>query len=245
MKKLIISLIIALLIFGLGFALFTIFYDQAVLIRRGTIYRVGVKDKAVALTFDDGPSPEWTPRVLDALKRAGVKATFFMIGEYVERYPEVAKRVVREGHEIGNHTYDHHVLIYYTMNELEREILAAEGAIKKVTGRKTVYFRPPKALITAAEKNKIKEMGYKIILWTLNSKDWVTFDDKYIIRYIMRRVRPGDIILFHDAGGFFSTEGGDRSETVNTIPRLVEKLKEKGYKCITITELLKMGKNGE
>ena len=125
------------------------------------------------------------------------------------------------------------------------EILAAEGAIKKVTGIKTIYFRPPKALITAAEKKKIKEMGYKIILWTLNSKDWVTFDDKYIIRYIMRRVRPVDIILFHDAGGFFSTEGGNRNETVKTIPRLVEKLKDRGYKCVTITELLKMEKRGE
>ncbi len=245
MKKLIISLIIILLISGLGFALFTIFYDQAVIVRRGTIYRAGVEGKAVALTFDDGPSPEWTPQVLDALKQAGVKATFFMIGEYVEKYPEIAKRVVREGHEIGNHTYDHHVLIYYTMDELEREILAAEGAIKRVAGIKTIYFRPPKAWITAAEKKKIKEMGYKVVLWTLNSKDWVTFDDKYIIRYLMHRVRPGDIILFHDGGGVFSTEGGDRSETVNTIPRLVEKLKDRGYRCVTISELLKMEKKGE
>lgn len=245
MKKIIISLIVVLLILGLGFALFTIFYDQAVIVRRGTIYHAGVEGKAIALTFDDGPSPVWTPQVLDALKKAGVRATFFMIGEYVEKYPEIAKRVIREGHEIGNHSYDHHVLVYYTMDELEREILAAQGAIKRVTGIKTTYFRPPKAWLTAAEKKKIKEMGYKIILWTLNSKDWVTFDDKYIIRYLMRRIRPGDIILFHDGGGVFSTQGGNRTETVNTIPRLVEKLKDRGYRCVTVSELLKMEKKGE
>jgi peptidoglycan/xylan/chitin deacetylase (PgdA/CDA1 family) len=84
-------------------------------------------------------------------------------------------------------------------------------------------------------------MGYKVVLWSLNSKDWVNFDDKYIIRYIESNVRPGDILLFHDSGGVFSTEGGNRQETVKTIFRLVEKLGEKGYRFVTITELLKHG----
>jgi peptidoglycan/xylan/chitin deacetylase (PgdA/CDA1 family) len=88
-------------------------------------------------------------------------------------------------------------------------------------------------------------MGYKVILWSLNSKDWVTFDDKYIIRYLVKRTRPGDIILFHDSGGAFSIEGGDRHETVLTIPRLVEKLKEKGYKFVTVSELLAKGENNQ
>ncbi|MFH1198985.1 MAG: polysaccharide deacetylase family protein [Candidatus Omnitrophota bacterium] len=238
MKKIIIILTSIALLSGLGSAFFTIFFDQAVIVRRGTIYRQKTEEKVVALTFDDGPSAVWTPQILDALNKAGIKATFFMLGEHVLKYPDVARRVAEEGHEIGNHTQDHHVLVYYTPQELEKEIKDAESAIKKVTGVTTKYFRPPKAWVTDEEKKKIKEMGYETILWSLNSKDWVTFDDKYIIKYIMHNVRPGDIILFHDSGGTFSTEGGDRHETVLAVGRLAEKLREKGYRFATITELL-------
>ncbi len=241
-KKLIISLAVILTIAAFFIALFTIFFDQAVLVRKGTIYRVPAAEKVVALTFDDGPSPEWTPKVLDELKKAGVKATFFMLGKNVEKYPEIVKRVVAEGHEVENHTYNHHVLIYYKMDELEKEIRDTEKAIKDITGYSTKYFRPPKAWLTGGEKRKIKEMGYEIVLWTLNSKDWVSFHDKQITQYILYRIRPGDIILFHDSGAVFSTEGGNRKQTVRTIPRLVRKLKEKGYSFVTINELISKGK---
>ncbi|MDD5653687.1 MAG: polysaccharide deacetylase family protein, partial [Candidatus Omnitrophica bacterium] len=235
----IIILSILAFLIALGVALFTIFFDQAVLVRKGTIYRVPESKKLVAITFDDGPSPVWTPQILDALKKANIKATFFMIGEHVLKYPEIARRVAAEGHEIGNHTFDHHVLIYYKMDELEKEVNEGEAVIKQVTGVTTNYFRPPKAWLTNSEKKKLKEMGYQVILWSLNSKDWVTFDDKYMIRYLVHHIHPGDIILFHDAGGVFSTEGGDRHETVLTITRLAEKLRDRGYEFVTISELLK------
>ena len=237
-KKISLIFISCVVISCVSFVVLSLFFDEAVLVRKGTLYHVKVQDKVVALTFDDGPSPVWTPKILDELKKAGIKATFFMVGNHVERYPEVTRRVLAEGHEIGNHTYDHHVLLYYKMDELEKEIKGAETAIKNATGQTTVYFRPPKAWLTSAEKQKIKEMGYKIILWSLNSKDWVTFHDKQITSYILRHIRPGDIILFHDSGGAISTEGGDRSQTVKTIPRLVKKLKEQGYRFVTISELL-------
>ncbi|MDD5618321.1 MAG: polysaccharide deacetylase family protein [Candidatus Omnitrophica bacterium] len=237
-KKIILSSVIVLAIAAFAVALFTVFFDQAVLVRKGTIYRVGGLNKVVALTFDDGPSPEWTPKILDELKKAGIKATFFMLGENVARYPEIARRVAEEGHEIENHTYDHRVLIYYKLDELEKEVKEAEAIIKSVTGQTTRYFRPPKAWLTGAEKKKLKEMGYGIVLWTLNSKDWVNFHDKQITSYILRNIMPGDIILFHDSGGVFTTEGGDRSQTVKTIPRLVRKLREKGYSFVTIDELI-------
>ena len=91
------------------------------------------------------------------------------------------------------------------------------------------------------ERKELEKIGYKVVLWSLNSKDWVTFDDKYIRNYLLKNVRPGDIILFHDSGGAFSLEGGDRKETVLVIARLVEQLKEKGYRCVTISELLEKG----
>ncbi|MDD5097798.1 MAG: polysaccharide deacetylase family protein [Candidatus Omnitrophica bacterium] len=236
--RIILSLSLVLLVVLAG-AAFCIFFDEAVFNRKGTIYRVNSSEKLVALTFDDGPSPVWTPKILDELKAAGVKATFFMLGEHVARYPDVARRVVNEGHEIGNHTYDHHVLLYYTMKELEDELNYADRVIKGVTGVETKYFRPPKAWLTKEEKVEVNAMGYQVILWSLNSKDWVTFHDKQITSYILRRIRSGDIILFHDSGGAFTAEGGDRSQTVKTIPRLVKKLKERGYKFVTITQLLK------
>ncbi|MDD5156324.1 MAG: polysaccharide deacetylase family protein [Candidatus Omnitrophica bacterium] len=242
-NKIIIVVAASIVFVVLGIAAFTVFYDQAVLVRKGTLYRLASSDKVVALTFDDGPSPVWTPKILDALKKADVKATFFMLGEHVEKYPQIAKRVAEEGHEIGNHTYDHHVLIYYKPEELLKEIKDAERVIQKATGKTTIYFRPPKAWLTAQEKKEIKELGYKIILWSINSKDWVTFDDKYIVKYIARNIQPGDIILFHDSGGVFSTEGGDRRETVSTIPRLAEKLRQMGYRFVTISELLELEKS--
>ncbi|MDD5196764.1 MAG: polysaccharide deacetylase family protein [Candidatus Omnitrophota bacterium] len=226
------------IILAVIFFVISLFFDEAVLVRKGTFYRAQRADKVVALTFDDGPSPIWTPQVLDELKKAEVKATFFMLGSHVERYPAIARRVLAEGHEIGNHTYDHHVLIYYKMEELEKEIQEAEDAIKAVTGQSPRYFRPPKAWLSSREKKKIEEMGYKIVLWSLNSKDWVTFHDKQITSYILKRIQPGDIILFHDSGGVFTAEGGNRAQTVKTIPRLVRKLKERGYRFVTISELM-------
>lgn len=218
--------------------LFTVFFDQAVIVRKSTIYRVNTDEKIIALTFDDGPSPVWTPQILDELKEAGIKATFFMAGKHVERYPEVARRVALEGHEIENHGYDHKVMVYYKTDELKKEISDTEKIIKDVTGQTAGYFRPPKAWLTDAEKRIIKEMGYGVVLWSLNSKDWVTFHDKQITSFILRHIRPGDIILFHDSGGVFGTEGGDRRQTVKTIPRLARKLKERGYRFVTISELL-------
>src|SRR3989338_5291924 len=111
------------------FVLVSIFFDQALLTRRGTIYRIKTAGKKIALTFDDGPSPVWTPLILDELKKAGIKATFFMIGHHVKKYPEIAQRVAQEGHEIGNHGYAHTVILYYTPTEVEEEIKYTEHVI--------------------------------------------------------------------------------------------------------------------
>ena len=155
-KKIIFFVILAVLIIIIAAILFTVFFDQAVITRRDTIYHVASSEKVVALTFDDGPSPKWTPQILDVLKEGQAKATFFMLGEHVEKYPEVARRVASEGHEIGNHTYDHHTLIYYKAPELEKEINDAQAAIFKATGLTTKYFRPPKAWLTENEKKILR-----------------------------------------------------------------------------------------
>ncbi len=245
-KKLILFSSLGVFLIVLAFASFTVFFDQAVIVRRDTIYRVPASENAVALTFDDGPSPVWTPQILAVLKEANVKATFFMIGEHVREYPDVARRVAEEGHEIGNHSYDHHGIFYYKPEELDKEVGEAEKIIKTVTGIKTKYFRPPKAWLTAQEKKQLKDLGYETVLWSLNSKDWVTFDDRYIVNYILHHIQPGDILLFHDSGGVFKPEGGNRSETIKAVSRLIEKLRQRGYRFVTISQLLELRvKNGK
>lgn len=237
-KKLLFFSLLLLFLIALALGLFTVFFDQAVIVRRDTIYRVPSKEKVVALTFDDGPSPVWTPQILAVLKLANVQATFFMIGEHAQEYPEIARSVAEEGHEIGNHTYDHHGVFYYKPEELSKEVEEAEKIIKSVTGIETKYFRPPKAWLTRQEKKQLKSMGYETVLWSLNSKDWVTFDDRYIVKYILHHIQPGDILLFHDSGGVFKPEGGNRKETIKAVRLLIEKLKERGYRFVTISQLL-------
>lgn len=235
--RIILFLIIFLILTTIAFC---VFFDQAIFTRNGTIYKINTQDKVIALTFDDGPSSIWTPQILNILKEHNVKATFFMIGKHVEKYPEIVKRIAQEGHEMGNHTYLHHVLIYYTDDELQLELSHTKSLIEKITGKSVELFRPPKAWLTTNEKEYIKNMGYKTILWNLNSKDWVTlFSEDYIIKHLTKKIRPGSIILFHDSGGIFSIEGGNRSNTIKSVLRLINELKSKGYKFLTVSELLK------
>ncbi|HBO96697.1 MAG TPA: chitooligosaccharide deacetylase [Candidatus Omnitrophica bacterium] len=215
-----------------------VFFDHSVLTRHGTIYRGKTSRKIVALTFDDGPAPVWTPQILDELKKADVKAAFFMVGHHVQKYPDIARRVAREGHTIGNHGYAHSVILYYTPAEIEEEIKYTEHVIREVTGKTTTMFRPPKAWLRDSTKDKIRSMGYEVVLWSLNSKDWVGFPHRWIVRYLAARVRGGDILLFHDSGNIFAREGGDRSQTVRAVALLIKILREKGFSFVTLEEMM-------
>ena len=239
-RKKIIVAAIAIFITGILLVVVMIFFDEAILMRQGTFYQGHTREKVVALTFDDGPSEVWTPRILDVLRNEDVKATFFLIGNHVTKYPDIVRRIAAEGHDIGNHTNRHPLLYFLDGGALKKEIATCQKAIRETTGVTTNLFRPPKAWLTPHEKRKIQRWGYRIILWTLNSKDWVEFDAKYIVRFIVKNVQPGDIILFHDSGGAFRSEGGGRQETVIALQKTISKLREQGYRFVTITELLKM-----
>src|SRR3989338_8081551 len=220
------------------FGCFCVFFDQAVLTRQETTYHVRTSKKIAALTFDDGPSPVWTPKILDELKKADIKATFFMVGHHVQKYPDIARRVAREGNGIGNHGYAHSVILYYTPAEIEEEIKYTEHVIREVTGRTTTMFRPPKAWLRDSTKEKIRSMGYEVVLWSLNSKDWAGFPHLWVVHYLAARVRGGDILLFHDSGNIFAREGGDRSQTVAAVALLIKILREKGFSFVTLEEMM-------
>jgi peptidoglycan/xylan/chitin deacetylase (PgdA/CDA1 family) len=244
LKRSLVLLLIALAVIALAIVVFSVFFDQAFLVKRGTISRGNTDRMLVALTFDDGPSSEWTPRLLDELKNLDVKATFFVLGAHVKSNPELARRIVREGHEIENHSYDHDLFVFRATSDLKRDIRDCEATVRDVTGASTGYFRPPRGWLTGNQRAAVNGMGYRVVLWSLNSKDWVTFDDKYVVRHILRKVRPGDIILFHDGGGIFGTDGRNRDETIKTIVRLVPKLRQRGYRLVTLAELLDESKEG-
>ncbi|HHU77163.1 MAG TPA: polysaccharide deacetylase family protein [Firmicutes bacterium] len=192
----------------------------------------------VALTFDDGPDPRFTPDILDILAEEDVKATFFMVGKHVEKYPHIAQQVLEAGHEIGNHTYSHANLLQAPLGRITTEIERGEKAIFNATGLRPSLFRPPRGLYEAKLMEETKERGYTITLWSLSSNDWLEMRPVDISRTILQNVTPGDIILFHDSGNLIRAEGGERLPTVRSLKTVISGLKEQGYDFVTVTELL-------
>lgn len=203
----------------------------------GVIRRVTNKPY-VALTFDDGPNPIFTPQILEILKEKKVTATFFMVGKHIEKYPEVAKRVYQEGHEIGNHTYTHRDLMVASKKTLLIEVRKTDQAIGKVLGIKTKLMRPPRGLISASNRKTLLELGYVVVMWTVSALDWSGLSPKAMTRRVKRYIRNGGIILFHDSGALIKSEGGKRGNTVEALPLIIDELKRKGYKIVPLSQML-------
>lgn len=203
------------------------------------IIRRGPKDKkVVSLTFDDGPSPRHTPAILDILREKGVKATFFVTGRHVLKYPDIARRIVTEGHDMGNHTHTHRELAPSTRRIVLNQVRKAEKAIKSVTGANPHLFRPPRGIISNAVRHLLVEEGYKIILWSVSAVDWGGIGVNAIVRRVKRYSRNGSIVLFHDSGALIRKEGARRKNTVAALPLVIDNLKKEGFEIIPISEML-------
>jgi peptidoglycan/xylan/chitin deacetylase (PgdA/CDA1 family) len=197
-----------------------------------TIARGPREITAVALTFDDGPGPE-TPRVLDSLQSAGVRATFFLCGINVERYPEVARRIIADGHEIGNHTYSHLRLLGRSPGRIALEIDRAQSVIEHHTGRRPHLFRPPYGLRWFGLFPILARQKMRAVMWSVNSFDWCA-PSKKITESVLRRASPGAIILLHD--GVPPQESGNRQATAAALPDILRELTSR-YRLVTISEL--------
>ncbi len=193
---------------------------------------LGSGKKVVALTFDDGPWPKSTPAVLDILKKNNIKATFFVIGQMLKDRPELGKRIVAEGHIIGNHTW-HHWYRKLTPQEATFEIDATSDLIYKETGIKTTIFRPPGGVLTNGVVTYAKSKDYGIILWSADTEDYTRPSSAVIASRAEKETKPGGIVLMHDGGG-------DRSHTVEALPEIISYFKKEGYSFVTIPELLQM-----
>lgn len=204
------------------------------------ILRKGPHENIVAITFDDGPNPSYTPQILDVLKEKGVKATFFTVGLHVKKYPDIAKRIVNEGHDIGNHTYTHKDLVPTTRRMVLAQVHKTDQAIQRVTGVSTNLFRPPRGIYSSAVRRLlVDEEGYRLILWTVSSVDWRGLSPRSILRRIVRYTRPGAILLFHDSGALVRREGASRENTVESLPMVIDYLHARGYEIVPISEMLK------
>jgi len=196
--------------------------------------RVGdpIPDKTVVLTFDDGPDPIWTPRILDVLKEFNVPATFFVVGEQAERYPELIRRIVSEGHFVGNHTYFHPDLSKTSQERTRLEVNSAQRIIEQITGKKTALFRAPYNTDSnpdeASEIDPLRivaDLGYVIVGANIDSSDWQRPDPDRMVRHVVDQALKPDnhVIVMHDAGG-------DRSRTVAALRKVIPALRAQGFR---------------
>ena len=192
-------------------------------------------DYKIALTFDDGPDGVYTPQILDVLKKYQVPATFFLMGKRIEKHPEVVKRIKKEGHIIANHTFTHANLAKISEEQFYSEIQKTESSIKQITGLNTSLLRPPYGALSVNIMDKIKNMGYKTIFWSVDTRDWYAQDVNQILINTLPEVKQDSIILFHSAGG---GKGHDLSASVKVLPELIQTLRMVGYEFVNIDELI-------
>jgi polysaccharide deacetylase family sporulation protein PdaB len=205
--------------------------------RPGIVYWHGSPmEHKVALTFDDGPNEPYTSEILKILSDYHVKATFFLVGANVDHYPDVAGKIVREGHSIGNHSYGHPDLILDLNPAVRRQILRAETAIESATGKSPTLFRPPYGAVDPLTLKQTEDLGYVVILWSVASRDWTMPGVSRVVRNVLIHVQNGSIILMHD--GAETRHGADRSQTVAALPVIITELRKQGYEFVTIPELL-------
>jgi peptidoglycan-N-acetylglucosamine deacetylase len=197
------------------------------------INEIHTSKKVVAITFDDGPNPVYTPQVLEIFSKAKGKATFFMIGEQMRNHPEVVKLVTDQGHEIGNHTFTHPKLSQLSIHDCLNEIEETEKLIEKMAGRKPVIFRPPYFDYNQDTVSLLQKKRYPMIgALNLEAQDWEQPGVEHIVQKSREAVKDGSILIFHD--GY-----GDRSQTIEAVQLLVSELTLQGYQLVTVSELLK------
>lgn len=185
--------------------------------------------KIIAITFDDGPN-ENTLSILDILKKKNVKATFFCIGKNIEKQPGILKRIMEEGHVVGNHSYSHsNFFDFYRKNRVIEEIRKTDAFIESISGKKVQLFRPPYGVTNPSIRKALEVTKHKVIGWNIRSLDGILKDEKIIFARIKNRIAPGGIVLLHDT-----------AHTVTILERLMLHLEENEYKVVSIEELLKI-----
>lgn len=198
-----------------------------------TVYvRSGARpgDKLVALTFDDGPRRGQTDRILDILDDYDVPATFFVVGDRAKAQPAVVRRIAREGHLLGNHSYAHRQMTALDRATIREEVLKGRYAIRDVAGVRTSWFRPPYGSVDREVWDELERLGQQVVMWDVDPRDWARPGTGTIVDNVVKNVKPGSVVLLHDGGN-------DRRQTIAALPEIIERLEAKGYTFVTVEDL--------
>jgi len=196
--------------------------------------------KQLALTYDDGPNDPHTRRLLEVLAKHNVRATFFLIGRYVQQRPDLAREIVQAGHVVGNHTFTHPLLTFKSAAEIRQELSACRSALEDAIGGSSNLisnlFRPPFGGRRPAVLRIGRELGLEPVMWNVTGYDWTAPPSAVIERKVTNQIRGGNVILLHDGG--HHQMGADRSQTIQATDQLIAKYKSEGYEFKTIPEML-------
>ena len=192
--------------------------------------------RSLALTYDDGPNDPYTGQLLEVLERHGVKATFFLLGQFVSARPELARAVVEAGQAIGSHGYNHHNLIFLSPTQLRQQLERASQAIEAATGLRPKLFRPPFGGRRPGTFAVAREFGMVPVMWRISCHDWSAHSAASIVQSAMSQIRGGEVILLHDGGHL--KIGTDRSHSVRATDEIVRRCQGEGYEFVTVTEMM-------
>jgi peptidoglycan/xylan/chitin deacetylase (PgdA/CDA1 family) len=206
------------------------------LLTQRVLCSVNTREKKIALTFDDGPNPDYTPLLLTKLAEYRVPATFFLLGRNLERHPEIGRRIVQEGHEVGNHTYHHRSLPFLSKTSVRTEIQSTHRLIADLLNVEPVFLRPPNGLFTRRVLDTVEQLGYRAVVGDVFPVDVAWPGPETITWRVLRRVQPGSIIILHD--GYVGRFDRDKSQTVRALDGLIPKLSEQGYEFVTLSQLV-------
>ena len=203
----------------------------------GRTFAGGVRgSKQIALTYDDGPNDPHTLKLLDVLSEHSVRATFFMIGRYVQKRPDVARAVAQAGHVIGNHTFTHPLLIFESEARTRTQLVDCQRALTDAIGEHSNLFRPPFGGRRPATLRVARALGLKTVMWNVTGYDWNAPPAAVIEKRVVRQMRGGDVVLLHDGG--HRAMGADRAQTVMATDNLIRRYKGQGYEFVTVEEML-------
>jgi len=192
------------------------------------IYYVDTQEKKIAISFDAAWGDEYTDNILDTLDKYNVKTTFFLVGFWVEKYPDMAKKIYERGHEIGNHSTNHPYMSKLSDKQMTDELAITNEEIKKITGEDTILFRPPFGDYNDRVIRNCRENGYYVIQWDVDSLDWKELGVQPVVDRVTRNVKKGSIVLFHNNAKYVT----------QYLPIVLERLQKDGYQIVPISELI-------
>jgi peptidoglycan/xylan/chitin deacetylase (PgdA/CDA1 family) len=202
----------------------------------GRTFAAGVRgSKQIALTYDDGPNDPHTLKLLDVLAKHNVRATFFMIGRYVQQRPDIACAVAQAGHVIGNHTFTHPLLIFESAAQTRIQLVDCQQALQDTIGGHSNLFRPPFGGRRPATLRVARDLELQTVMWNVTGYDWKAPPAALIEKKIARQMRGGDVILLHDGG--YRALGADRAQTVIATENLIRRYRDQGYEFVTVEEM--------